>query len=87
MTRKELVKAVALKRGISQAVASDILDDVTTIITTELVAGNTVVLAPSFGTFKPTTRSGNVPGSNPVKRYTSKSVKFDASAGLKRVLN
>jgi nucleoid DNA-binding protein len=40
MTRKELVKAVAIKRGVSQAVASDILDDVTAIIVAEVAAGN-----------------------------------------------
>lgn len=85
MTRKELVKAVAIKRGVSQAVASDILDDVTAIIVAEVAAGNPVVVGPTFGTFKPITRSGKAPDTG--KPYTSKSVKFSPSAALKRVLN
>ena len=85
MTRKELVKAVALKRGVSQTVASDILDDVTAIIVSEVAAGNPVTISNTFGAFKPITRSGKAPGTG--KPYTSKSVKFSPSAALKRVLN
>ena len=87
MTRKELVKAVALKRGVSKAVASDIINDVTAIIVAEVAAGNPVTVGPTFGIFKPVTRNGIVPGSIPARTYTSKSVKFDISDAFKRVLN
>ena len=86
MTRKELVKAVALKRGISQAVASDIINDVTAIIVAEVAAGKHVTVGSTFGIFKPVTRNGIVPGSIPARTYTSKSVKFDVSDAFKRVL-
>lgn len=85
MTRKELIKAVALRRGVSQAVASTILEDITAIIVSEVAAGNPVTISNTFGAFKPITRSGKAPGTG--KPYTSKSVKFSPSAALKRGLN
>ena len=44
-----------------------------------------VNLGSDFGTFKPTERSGTVPGTT--KLYSSKSVKFSVSAPFKRDLN
>ena len=85
MTRKELIKALATKQGITQATAEAHIDAVKSIIVAEVSAGNEVVLGPDFGTFKPITRSGKAPGTG--KSYTSKSVKFSPSAALKRVLN
>lgn len=85
MTRKELIKALAQKQGITQATAEAHLDDVTAIIVAEVAAGNPVTISNTFGAFKPITRSGKAPGTG--KSYTSKSVKFSPSAALKRVLN
>lgn len=85
MTKKELVKSLAEQQGITQTTATKFLDAVNSIIATELAAGNEVVLGPELGTFKPTTRTGIVPGTT--RRYNSKSAKFSPSAALKRVLN
>ena len=85
MTKKEFIKALALKQGKSQAEVSGVLDDVISIIKSELLAGNSIKLGSDFGTFKPTTRSGVVP--NTTTKYTSKSVKFNVSAPFKRGLN
>ena len=85
MTRKELIKALATKQGITQATAEAHLDAVKSIIVAEVSAGNPVTISNTFGAFKPITRSGKAPGTG--KPYTSKSVKFSHSAALKRVLN
>lgn len=85
MTKKEFIKALAEKQGISQVKATELLQDFKVIIKNELLAGNEVTLGSDFGTFKPTSRSGKVPGTN--KPYTSKSVKFVVSAPFKRDLN
>lgn len=87
MTRKELIKALAEKQGITQLTAEKFLDTVKSIIVAEVSAGNEVVLGPDFGTFKPVTRTGIIPGSDPAKRYSSKSTKFDLSAAFKKALN
>ena len=85
MTRKELIKALATKQGITQATAEAHIDAVKSIIVAEVAAGNPVTISNTFGAFKPITRSGKAPGKG--KPYTSKSVKFSPSAALKRVLN
>lgn len=85
MTRKELIKALATKQGITQATAEAHIDAVKSIIVAEVSAGNPVIISNTFGAFKPITRSGKAPGTG--KPYTSKSVKFSPSAALKRVLN
>ncbi len=85
MTRKELIKALATKQGITQATAEAHIDAVKSIIVAEVSAGNEVVLGPDFGTFKPVTRTGVVPGTK--TQYNSKSVKFSISAGFKTSLN
>lgn len=85
MTRKELVKALATKQGITQTTAEQHLDAVKSIIIAEISAGHEVVLGPDFGTFKPVTRNGVVPGTK--TQYNSKSVKFSISAGFKTSLN
>ena len=87
MTRKELVKSLADKQGITQITAGQFLDALKDIIEEEVSAGNEVTLGPDFGTFKPITRTGVVPGSNPVRHYSSKSAKFDPSVAFKRALN
>ena len=87
MTRKELIKALATKQGITQATAEAHIDAVKSIIVAEISAGREVVLGPDLGTFKPTTRTGVVPGSKPARQYSSKSTKFDVSAAFKRTLN
>ncbi len=85
MTRKELIKALATKQGITQATAEAHIDAVKSIIVAEVSAGNEVVLGPDFGTFKPVTRNGVIPGTK--TQYNSKSVKFSISAGFKTSLN
>ena len=87
MTRKELIKALAEKQGITQITAEQFLDAVKSIIVAELTAGKEVTLGYNFGTFKPVTRNGILPWSDPVRRYSSKSAKFDPSAAFKRALN
>ena len=85
MTRKELVKSLADKQGITQITAGQFLDALKDIIKEEVSAGNEVTLGPDFGTFKPVTRNGVVPGTK--TQYNSKSVKFSISAGFKTSLN
>lgn len=85
MTRKEFIKALAEKQGITQLAAEKFLDGAKSIIVAEVSAGNEVVLGPDFGTFKPVTRIGIIPGTK--TQYNSKSVKFSISAGFKTSLN
>ena len=85
MTRKEFIKALAEKQGITQLAAGQFLDALKDIIKEEVSAGNEVTLGPDFGTFKPVTRNGVVPGTK--TQYNSKSVKFSISAGFKTSLN
>ena len=86
MTRKELVKALADKQGITQITAGQFLDALKDIIKEEVSAGNEVTLGPDFGTFKPVTRTGVSPGTAKTP-YSSKSVKYSISAGFKTSLN
>lgn len=86
MTRKELIKALAEKQGITQLAVEKFLDGAKSIIVAEVSAGNEVVLGPDFGTFKPVTRTGVSPGAAKTP-YSSKSVKFSISAAFKRALN
>jgi len=85
MTRKELVKALATKQGTTQGVAEQLLDSVKSIIVAELISGNEVTLGPDFGTFKPVTKTGVIPGTK--TQYSSKSVKFSISSPFKTRLN
>ena len=85
MTKKEFIKALAEKQGISQVKATELLQDFKVIIKNELIAGNEVTLGSDFGTFKPTSRSGKVPGTS--KDYSSNSVKFSVSDPFKKELN
>ena len=85
MTRKELVKALADKQGITQITAGQFLDALKDIIKEEVSAGNEVTLGTDFGTFKPTLREGKTPGTG--KPYSSKSAKFSVSDPFKRELN
>lgn len=86
MTRKEFIKALAEKQGITQITAGQFLDALKDIIKEEISAGNEVTLGTDFGTFKPTHRSGIAPGPGGGE-YSSKSVKFSISAGFKTSLN
>lgn len=85
MTKQQLIAKLAEKQNVTQSKASEILEDVKTIIGNELLNGNEVRLGSNFGTFKPTSRSGKVPGTD--KTYSSKSVKFSVSAPFKKFLN
>lgn len=87
MTKKELVKALAAKQGITQTTAEAHLTALMEIIKEELSAGNEVNLSRDFGTFKPVTRKGVIPATIPAKEYESKSVKFSISDSFKRALN
>ena len=87
MTRKELLQELALCQDLgTQASAERVLDHLITIVTTQLAAGNSVILGQSFGTLKPVTRSG-VSTLGDKKPYSTKSVKFSISAPFKRTLN
>lgn len=85
MNKQEFIKKLALVQGVSQSKAEDILTDVKRVISEEITAGNDVSLGQDFGTFKPVTRTGTVPGTT--NKYSSNSVKFSISAPFKRELN
>ena len=86
MTKKDFIKLLAEKQEISQVAALKQLDVFKLIIKEGLISGEEEVnLGSDFGTFKPTERSGTVPGTT--KLYSSKSVKFSVSAPFKRDLN
>ena len=86
MTRKELVKSLADKQGITQITAEQFIEALKGIIKNELSAGNEVTLGSDFGTFKPTNRTGVIPGSEGTQ-YSSNSVKFSISSPFKTRLN
>lgn len=86
MTRKELVKALAAKQGITQIAAEEFLTALKEIVKEEISAGNEVTLGNDFGTFKPTHRTGVAPGPKGGE-YSSKSIKFAISDPFKRALN
>ena len=85
MTRKELIKALAEKQGITQITAEQFLDAVKSIIVAELTADKEVNLGSDLGTFKSVTRTGVIPNTD--TRYSTKSVKFNISAPFKTSLN
>lgn len=85
MTKKDFIKLLAEKQDISQVAALKQLDVFKSIIKESLISGEEVNLGSDFGTFKPTERSGTIPGTT--KAYSSKSVKFSVSAPFKRDLN
>ena len=85
MTKKDFIKELATKQDITQVEATKQLDAFKSVIKSGLLAGEDVSLGSDFGTFKPTERSGTVPGTT--KLYSSKSVKFSVSAPFKRDLN
>ena len=85
MTKKDFIKELATKQDITQVEATKQLDAFKSVIKSGLISGEEVNLGSDFGTFKPTERSGTVPGTT--KLYSSKSVKFSVSAPFKRDLN
>ena len=85
MTKKVFIKLLAENQEISQVEAAKQLDVFKSVIKSGLLSGEEVNLGSDFGTFKPTERSGTVPGTT--KLYSSKSVKFSVSAPFKRDLN
>lgn len=85
MTKKDFIKTLATEQGISQVEATKQLDAFKKVIKNGLYSGEEVNLGSDFGTFKPTTRDGKVPGTN--KLYSSKSVKFRVSDPFKKELN
>ena len=87
MTRKELLQELALCQDLgTKAAAERVLNHLTSLITAQLAAGNSVALGQSFGSLKPVTRSG-VSTLGDKKPYTTKSVKFSISVPFKRTLN
>lgn len=85
MTKKDFIKLLAEKQNVSQVEATKQLEAFKAIIKDSLTSGEEVNLGSDFGTFKPTERSGTIPGTT--KPYSSKSVKFSVSAPFKRDLN
>lgn len=85
MTKKDFIRVLAEKQNVSQVAALKQLDDFKAIIKDGLISGEEVSLGSDFGTFKPTERSGKIPGTT--KTYSSKSVKFSVSTPFKRDLN
>ena len=85
MTKKDFIKLLAEKQDIFQVAALNQLDVFKAVIKEGLISGEEVNLGSDFGTFKPTERSGTIPGTT--KAYSSKSVKFSVSAPFKRDLN
>lgn len=85
MTKKDFIKLFAEKQNVSQVEATKQLEAFKAIIKDGLTSGEEVNLGSDFGTFKPTERSGKIPGTT--KPYSSKSVKFSVSAPFKRDLN
>lgn len=85
MTKKDFIKLFAEKQNVSQVEATKQLEAFKAIIKDGLISGEEVSLGSDFGTFKPTSRSGKIPGTT--KPYSSKSVKFSVSAPFKRDLN
>lgn len=85
MTRKELISKLAETQGITKVAAEANLEAFKSVVRAELANGNEVNLGSDFGTFKPVTNSGTIPGTD--KKYTSKSVKFSISGPFKSGLN
>lgn len=85
MTKKDFIKLFAEKQNVSQVEATKQLEAFKAIIKDGLISGEEVSLGSDFGTFKPTSRSGTIPGTT--KLYSSKSAKFSVSAPFKRDLN
>ena len=86
MTRQELITAIAsLHLTLTKSDVESVLTSFGNILTKELSTGNSINIGRDIGTFKPVTRNGVIPGTN--KPYSSKSVKFQPSAALKRALN
>lgn len=85
MNKKEFIKSFAKEQNISQSEAAKQLDIFKEIVSNALLAGQKVNLGSDFGTFKPISRSGVIPGTT--KTYNSKSIKFSVSAPFKRELN
>ena len=85
MTKKDFIKELATKQGITQVEATKQLDAFKSVIKSGLLAGEDVSLGSDFGTFKPTLREGKTPGTG--KPYSSKSAKFSVSDPFKRELN
>jgi len=86
MTRQELITAIASEhKALTKSDVESILVSFGNILTKQLSAENSINLGRDIGTFKPVTRNGTIPGTN--KPYSSKSVKFQPSAALKRALN
>ncbi|MGN0808095.1 MAG: HU family DNA-binding protein [Candidatus Coproplasma sp.] len=90
MNKTELVKVVAEKADLTQAVAADAVNAMVDAIVENLVEGNEVAIL-GFGAFKVADRPART-GRNPqtgevVEVPASKSVSFKVSKSLKEKLN
>lgn len=89
ITKQEVISKLALHNRLgSNTAASEVLDELLAIITTEVAAGNEVYLGTAFGGFKPSiqpARSGEAMGvkyETPAKQV----IKFKPSAALKETV-
>lgn len=90
MNKKELIKAISEKLGVTQKAAGEQVDAILEVITEALAAGDEVSLT-GFGKFSVTERAERQ-GVNPatLEKITikaSKSPKFKASKTLKDMVN
>ena len=91
ITRQDIVSKLALHNRLgSNAAASEVLDELLSIVTEEVSAGNEVYLGQSFGGFKPGTqsaRTARVPGTDKTVDVPAKQViKFKPSSKLKQTV-
>lgn len=90
MNKKEMIKAISEKLGITQKAAGEQVDAILEVITETLVAGDEVKIV-GFGTFSVAERAARE-GRNPATGETiqiaaSKAPKFKASKALKDTVN
>lgn len=90
MNKKELIKAISEKLGVTQKAAGEQVDAIIEVITEALAKGEDVALT-GFGKFSVTERAARE-GRNPqtgetIQISASKSPKFKASKTLKDMIN
>ena len=90
MNKKELIKAISEKLGVTQKAAGEQVDAILEVITEALAAGDEVSLT-GFGKFSVTERAARE-GRNPqtgetIQIAASKSPKFKAGKALKDMVN
>lgn len=90
MNKKELIKAISEKLGVTQKAAGEQVDAIIDVITETLVAGDEVSLT-GFGKFSVVERAErqgvNPATSEKITIPASKAPKFKASSTLKNLVN